>query len=92
MERTALCTQPHCAIRAPEGGIDRIADLAVACLSGGDLTDVVESGEPIFDRKVCRDCVRRVLYGRRPLPTPDELDRDAEAKRHSRRRHRRLRH
>ena len=51
-----------------------------------------ESGDPIFERKVCRDCVRRVLYGRRPLPTPEDMDRDAEAKRHSRRRHRRMRH
>mgnify|MGYP003573806654 CR=1 FL=1 len=89
MDRSAICTQDHCALRTPGAGPDLVAALAVACLAGHELDDVVDDGEAIFDRKACADCVRRVMNGRRPFPTPEDIARDHDAGRKSYRRRRR---
>jgi hypothetical protein len=91
MDRVPICTQERCALRAAGVGPERVAELALACLSGRELEDVVEGGEPILPRRVCLDCIHRVMHERAPLPTRAQVDRAAAAGRASRRRQRRRR-
>ena len=91
MQRLPLCTRDHCALRDPTAGPDHVAELALASLTGRELGDVLEDGAPMPDRKICLNCIQRVMRGRPALPTPDQVARDEEAARAFHRRERRQR-
>lgn len=78
------CTQPQCLLRSGEA--DTLAELIVRALAGQDPIPESSRIEPL-DR--CVECVRRVMGGRGPIETVEELLRGEEAGRWTWRRSRR---
>ena len=85
----AICHQPHCALRREGMCAEGVAELALLALSG--RTARAQDAEPIEPRPVCLECIRRVMAGRGPFPTPTQHARDEHVARWSHRRERRAR-
>ena len=84
----SICTQPECPLRDAADPRALVAELALDRLFG-EAPERAPSGPSLVRRAACRQCVEKVLAGRIPLPTRDELERSQAAGRRSRRRTRR---
>ena len=83
------CTQPECLLREEDVDCRSLAELIVRVISGEDVSEVMRGKTPVYPYERCVGCALRVMRGREPLPTVEEVERLLEAGKWSHRRWRR---
>ena len=74
MNAIDTCSEPACLLRREDVDSRFIAELVVRLLAGEDVSAELASSPTITSSPRCVECALRVMSGRLPLPTVEEVE------------------